>query len=166
MAIAHTLTRAVGTFTVTDNFDDTETCVIGGKTYTVNATVGTADGSVHLGADAEATLKNLAAAINLDITLGETGTAGTDYGTSMVINPYAKATTLTATTLKVESKTTGAVGNLIATTDTHGEGAWGAAVLAGGVGDLDAWATSLLALNQINSEVIQEIRAELTIAAD
>jgi len=165
MAIGHTLTRAVGTLTLTDNFDDTETCTIGGKVYTFNATVGTADGSVDLGTDAEGSLQNLAAAINLDISLGETGTTG-DYGTSMVINPYVQATTLTATTLLVSAKTTGVAGNLIDTTETHGEGSWGAATLASGAGDLDQWATSLLALNQINGEVVAEIRAELTLAAD
>ena len=118
MAINYTLSYATQVLTVTDNFDDTETCTIGGKAYTVNATVGTADGSVHLGDDAEGTLKNLAAAINLDITPG-------------------------------------AAGNLIATTETHGEGSWAAAVLAGGAGDMDGWATVLRDEHQHNSEVIQ-----------
>jgi hypothetical protein len=154
MAINYTLSYATQVLTVTDNFDNTETCTIGGKAYTVNATVGTSDGSVHLGDDAEGTLKNLAAAINLDITIGETATTG-DYGTSMAINPYVRCTGITATTLTVTALSPGAAGNLIATTETHGEGAWGAAVLAGGAGDIDGWATVLRDEHQHNSEVIQ-----------
>ena len=166
MAIDYTLTRAVGTLTLTDNFDDTETCTIGGKAYTFNATVGTDDGSVDLGTDAEGSLQNLKAAINLNPTGGETGVADADYASGMTINAYVTATDISATTLKVEAKTTGACGNLIDTTETHGEGSWGAAVLESGAGDISGWATSLLALNQINSEVVAEIRAELTVASD
>jgi len=166
MAIDYTLTRAVGTFTVTDNFDDTETCIIGGKTYTINGTVGTADGSVHLGSDAEGTLANLAAAIDLDATGGETGVEDADYASGMTINLYVRVVSVSATVLVVTAKTPGVAGNLIDTTDTHGEGAWGAALLEDGAGDLDGWATSLLALNQVNAEIAAEIRTELTLAAD
>jgi hypothetical protein len=122
MAIAYTLTAASGVFTVTDNFDDTETCVVGGKTYTINATVGATDGSVHLGADAEGTLANLAAAINLTPLAGETGVADADYASGMTKNAEVEAISVTATVLTVRALTPGSVGNLIASTDTHGEG--------------------------------------------
>ena len=166
MAINYTLTAAVGVFTVTDNFDDTETLVVGGKTYTINATVGTSDGSVDLGTDAEATLKNLFAAINLDPTGGSTGVADADYASGMTINAEVKATAVTATVLTVAAKTPGSVGNLIASTETHGEGSWGAAVLEGGAGHATGWAESLIDLNQINAQVITEIRDGLTVGLD
>ncbi len=163
MAINYTLSPAVGVFTVTDNFDDTETLVIGGKTYTINATVGASDGSVHLGADAEGTLQNIFAAINLDPTGGETGVEDADYASGMTIHPDVEATAVTATVLTVTCKTPGTAGNFINSTDTHGEGSWGAATLASGAGHVDGWSESLVLLNQINSEVIREIRDALTV---
>lgn len=166
MAIDFTLSPAVGVFTVTDNFDDTETITVGGKAYTINATVGSTDGSVHLGADAEGTLKNIFAAINLDATGGETGVADADFASGMTINAEVKATAVTATVLTVTAKTPGSVGNLIASTETHGEGSWGGAVLAGGAGDVTGWANSLIDLNQINSQVVTEIRDALTVDVD
>lgn len=166
MAINFTIANARAVFTVTDNWDDTETLVIGGKTYTFRATVGTLDGSVHIAADEDGDLLNLAAAVNLDPTAGELGTTG-DYGTSMVINPEVIALVPTATVITFVAKTPGTVGNLIATTDTHGEGTWagGAVVMENGAGDLEGWLTSLFALNQINSEVVSELR-KLTPEAD
>jgi hypothetical protein len=165
MAKSYTLTAATGVFTVSDNFDDTETCVVGGKTYTINATVGATDGSVHLGDDAEGTLANLAAAINLTPLAGETGVADADYASGMTINAEVFCTAVDATTLTVRAYTPGAVGNLIASTDTHGEGSWGAAVLEGGAGHVSGWITNLIALNQIPSEMLTELLAK-TAAAD
>lgn len=165
MAVNHTLVHATGVFTVTDNFDDTETITIAGKVYTINATVGTSDGSVDLGTDAEGTLANLAAAIDLNPTGGETGVADADYASGMTINPDVIVVSVTATVLTVRSKAPGTVGNSLVSTDTHGEGSWGASTLANGAGDLESWLTSLFALNQINSEVSSELR-KLTPEAD
>lgn len=157
MALNYTLTAASGVFTVTDNFDDTETLTVGGKVYTVNATVGTSDGSVHLGADAEGTLANMAAAINLDPTIGETGVEDADYASGMTINAEVKAISVTATVLTVQAKTPGSAGNFIPSTDTHGEGDWGAAVLEDGVGHISGWVDSILDLNQVQSELAYEL---------
>ena len=167
MALNYTLTAATAVLTLTDNFDDTETCVVGGKTYTVNATVGATDGSVDLGTNAEGTLKNLAAAINLTPLLGETGVADADYASGMTINAevYSDPLLLTATVLVVRARTPGTVGNLIVATETHGEGSWDNAVLSGGAGNIEGWVDSLLDLNQINAEVIQEL-LKLTPDAD
>ena len=158
MANSHTFTAATQVLTVTDNFDDTETITIGLKVYTVNATVGTSDGSVDLGTDAEGTLENLYAAINLNATGGETGVADADYASGMTVHPDVVCTGITATTLTITAKMPGTVGNAIITTETHGEGSWDAAVMAGGVGDLTTWALSELDLNQINSDVITDLR--------
>lgn len=165
MAVNSTIAHATSVFTVTDNFDDTETCVIGGKTYTVNATVGTSDGSVDLGTDAEGTLQNLAAAINLDPTGGETGVADADYASGMTIHPDVICTGSTATTLTIKAKTPGTVGNFINTSDTHGEGSWTSTVMANGAGNMEDWLTSLFSLSQINSEVLADLKT-LTPEAD
>ena len=169
MALNYTLTAAVAVFTVTDNFDDTETLVIGGKTYTINATVGASDGSVDLGTNAEGTLKNLCAAVNLTPTGGETGVADADYASGMTINAevYCDVPSLSATVITFRAKTPGSVGNLIATTDTHGEGTWagGAVVMENGAGHTEGWVDSILLLNQPNSELIQEL-LKLTPDAD
>ena len=157
MAFIYTLTAAEGVFTVTDNFDDTETITVGGKVYTINATVGTTDGSVDLGTDAEGTLKNLFAAINLDPTGGETGVADADFASGMTVNPDVFAISVTATVLTVRSIAPGTVGNFIPSTDTHGEGSWGAAVLENGVGDLAGWVNSLIDNSQINAEVLNAL---------
>lgn len=157
MASSYTYSSAISVFTVTDNFDDTETCVIGGKTYTVNATVGSTDGSVNLGADAAATLQNLHAAINLDPTVGETGVDGDDYASGMTIHPDVICTGVTATTLSIKAKTAGTAGNFINTSDTHGEGSWTSTVMASGAGHLDGYLADLFSLNQINSEVKSEL---------
>ena len=167
MALNYTLTAATALLTLTDNFDTTETCVVGGKTYTINDTVGTTDGSVDTGTNAENTLKNLAAAINLQPTGGSTGVADADYASGMTINTevHADIPALTATTMLVRAKTPGTVGNLIVATETHGEGSWDNAVLSGGAGHIEGWADSLMDLNQINAEVIQEL-LKLTPDAD
>lgn len=157
MASGYTLTAALGVFTVTGQPTDTNTIVVGGKTYTWNAVVGTANGSVHLGATAADSIANLHAAINLDITKGETGTAAVDYGSSMTINTEVFVISSTATVLTVQAYTPGTVGNLIASTETHANGSWGAATLASGAGHVSGWMTDMLDVNQVNSEIAAEM---------
>jgi hypothetical protein len=77
MAINTTaLVKASSFITIDADADITEgeTLVIGGKTYTFNATLGSSDGDVQLGAAGAYALSAaaVAAAVNLD------GTAGTD----------------------------------------------------------------------------------------
>lgn len=151
--------HATGTLTSSGVFVDTQTVVVGGKTYTTQTSLTNVDGNVLIGANAAATLQNLYDAINL------TGTAGTQYATAMTANTRVKATAVTATTLVVKALTPGEVGNLIASTETQSNVAWGGAVLASGAGNIDAYITSLLALSQVNSEVITDLR-KLTVAAD
>jgi hypothetical protein len=158
MANAHTLTRATQTLTAAGVFTDTQT-VVCGKTYTTQTTLTNVDGNVFKGADAAAGLQNLFDAINL------TGTPGTQYAAAMTANAHVKATAVTATTLVITALTAGAVGNLIATTETQTNASWGAAVMAGGAGNLNAWALSEIALNQLNSDVLYDLNT-LTVAAD
>lgn len=159
MANAQTIAHATGTLTFTGQPLNTETVVVGGKTYTFQSSLTNVDGNVAIGADAATSIDNLYAAINLG------SGAGTAYAAAMTANTRVKATSETATTLVVKALTAGEVGNLIASTETLTNGSWGAATLASGSGNTDAFVTSLLNLNNINAEVMFELK-KLTVDAD
>lgn len=154
---------ASGVLTFTGNAVDTQTVVIAGKTYTFQDSLTDVDGNVHVGADAAGSIKNLAAAINMDNN-GETGTTGVDYAASMSGQNYVQAF-VTATTLTLKAEAPGSIGNLVTTTETLANASWGAATLENGTGTVDAWLVNLMRMNQINAEVLYEIKA-LTLAAD
>jgi hypothetical protein len=145
------LVRAFGTLTSSGVFTDTQTVVVGGKTYTTQTSLTNVDGNVLIGANAAATLANLKAAINLGAG------AGTVYATAMTENAHVKATTLTATTLKVVSRVPGAIGNLIATTETQTNASWGGAVLASGSGTVAVTFSEILAAGQLAADVYNAI---------
>ena len=167
MALNFTLTASVGTLTLTAQPADTETVTVGGKVYTFQTTLTDSDGNVNIGSTAANSLLNLQAAINFNNAGESAVSAGTDYAASMTINPEVEVTSSTATTMVVTALTPGTVGDLIASTETITTGgAWGAATLASGAGNVDGWAASLLALNQINGEVVTHIRDDLTTTAD
>lgn len=159
MANAITLVHAQGTLTSSGTFTDTQTVVVGGKTYTTQTSLTNVDGNVAIGANAAATLQNLYDAINL------TGTPGTQYAAAMTENSMVEATAVTATTLVVKAKCPGTIGNAIASTETQTNAAWGAATLASGAGDIGQWVESLIALNQVGSELLAELK-KLTPVAD
>lgn len=71
---------------------------------------------------------------NIKKAINASGVAGTDYSTGTYEHPQVYATTNADTTQVVVSKTTGTGGNSIATTETLGNYAWGAATLASGTG--------------------------------
>lgn len=121
---------AGGTLSATANFADTETVVIGSKTYTFQATLTNVDGNVQLGGDLATSIQNLYDAINL------TGTPGTQYAAAMTIHPTVSATGSTGTSLTVTAKLGGTQGNLIATTTTGANASWGGTTLSGGAGDI------------------------------
>lgn len=118
---------ATGTLTLTGNALDTETVVIGSKTYTFQDTLTDVDGNVHIGASASDTLANLIAAIN-----NSGGTPGTDYATSNTIHPDVSATAGTGGTATITAKVAGAAGNDIGTSETLTNGSFGTASLEGG----------------------------------
>jgi len=158
--ITTALVRATATITLDDAGEatDTETIVIGGKTYTFVATVGTADGNVHIGATVADTVANLVAAINLDPTLGETGTEGTDYGSSMTRNSRVWATWVVSTgVITLHAMVPGTIGNLIPlTAGTSGVTVSGA-LLSGGTGIIGDFFDELLGSVQLNSEAIYHL---------
>lgn len=153
MSVNYSLVPATGTLTSTGTFTDTQTVVVGGKTYTTQTSLTNVDGNVLIGANAAATLQNLYDAINL------TGTAGTQYATAMTANTRVRATAVTATTLVVKALTPGEVGNLIASTETQTNASWGAATLASGAGNFDAWVAALEADTEVPSGIVAHLHA-------
>jgi hypothetical protein len=151
---------ASGTLTSSGAFTNTQTVVVGGKTYTTQTTLTNVDGNVAIGANAEETLGNLKAAINL-----EAG-AGTKYAAAMTENELVEAISADATTLVVKAKVPGEIGNLIASTETQTNAAWGAATLAGGTGHIDIALEEILAGAQLNAEVGQILRSLVNHASD
>lgn len=110
------------------------TITIGDVTYTAVLELSETSGATAIANQIrwvtnEATfLDNVKKAINVS------GVAGTDYSTGTTEHPQVYATTNTDTTQVVLSKTVGTAGNSIATTETLGNYAWGAATLASGAG--------------------------------
>lgn len=119
--------KATQTLTASGVFSDGETVTAGDVTYTFKtALTNTVKNEVLIGASAAVSLDNLKAAIN------DSGTEGTNYSTGTVANPQVTATTNTDTTQVVEAYAVGTAGNVIATTETCANAAWGAATLASG----------------------------------
>jgi hypothetical protein len=84
---------------------------------------------VALGASTAEALENLFQAIN------GSGTAGTDYSTSLAAHNQVTAIAFSPTTVVVEAAVPGVQGNSIVTTETGANLAWtGGGALAGGVG--------------------------------
>jgi len=120
--------KASGTLTVvnTQNFADTETVTIDAKTYTFQTALTDVDGNVLIGANADASLANLVAAV----TLG--AGSGTTYAASTTLHPTVTAAPGAADTMTATAKTGGTAGDSIATTETSAQASWGGATLAGG----------------------------------
>jgi len=104
-----------------------ETITIGSKTYTFKTSLSSSN-QVLIGADANATLTNLRAAIN-----GLSG-AGTLYGSGTTANTDITAGSVNtgAHTLPLTAITAGEAGNALATTETSAHLSFGAATLTGG----------------------------------
>ncbi len=129
-----TSTAATGTVTSTTNANpaDAGTIVIGSVTYRFKNTLAQAN-DVKIGADGQATLNNLKAALN-----GSTG-SGSTYGTGTVANPNVTAPNAAAVstdaTLGVQARIGGTVGNGIAFTESATNiTVSGSGTLSGGTG--------------------------------
>lgn len=121
--------KATGVLTTSTNPSDTNTVVVGSRTYTLQSSLTNVDGHVKIGASETATLLNLSRAIN---AVG--GTPGTDYAAATTANPDVESTGSTAHTMSVRALVAGTAGNAFATTDTLAAGGDGfaAATLVGG----------------------------------
>ena len=144
--------NASGTLTFAGQAVAAETVVVGGQTYTWRASLA-ASGDVLIGASAAASAQNLFDAIN------GTGTPGTQYHASTPLNSQVRASAVTATTVVVQSKIGGTIGNLIASTETMTQRSWGGATLAGGSGDQAADLKALLQSSgaQMSAQVAQAL---------
>lgn len=121
--------KATATLTSSGVFQDTETVTIDEVEYTfVDAlsTGPTVAYEVLIGASAAASLDNLKSAVNA------TAGVGTTYSTGTAIHPTVTATTNADDSQVFEAKTLGAAGNLIATTETTANNAFGDTVMVGG----------------------------------
>lgn len=125
---------ATGVLTLADNAANTETVTIDAKVYTFEDELSDVDGNVHVGADADESIDNLIAAIMLGAG------SGTAYAASMTEHPTVTAAVGAGDTMGVTSKTNG--GNSLASTETMGNGSWGAATLTGGTATMVAEAKS------------------------
>lgn len=121
------LVAAVGTLTFTANPLNTETITLGTTTYTFQTVLVDTANNVLIGADADASLNNLRAAINLEAGVS------TLYGNGTVANVEASASDLPGDQLLATAKAPGTGANTDPTTSTVTGGTWSAATLLGGL---------------------------------
>lgn len=145
--------NASQTLTFAGNAVAAETVVIGSVTYTWRASVTTTANEVLVGVSAAASAQNLFDAIN--VTPAQSGVT---YGSLTTQHPQVRASAVTATTVVVQARVPGVIGNLIATTETMTVGSFGAATLASGSGSLDADMRTLLNEAQVNAAVQEVLR--------
>jgi hypothetical protein len=139
--------RAYGVLTSSAAPADTNTVTIGTTVYTFKTalTASTTAFEVLIGADEAASLNNLAAAINLGAG------AGTTYGSLTTVHPEVTAVSDGVHALTVTSKLTSAAHNALDTTETHANGAWGAATLVDAVVPADTLVAQIGAVGYIAS---------------
>lgn len=106
---------------------DTQTVVLGSKTYTFQTVLTNVDGNVKIAATAALSLTNLINAINLNA-----GVVGTDYATAMTVHPTVTAAEAAGDTALITARDTGTGGNSIASTETLTNGSFATATLLGG----------------------------------
>jgi len=102
----------------TANFANLETVTVGGKAYTFQTVLTNVDGNVFIGATAEASLTNLAAAIALG------SGSGTSYAALMSVNGSVTGYLQSSTLMKAEALAVGSTGNTIACTETAANASW------------------------------------------
>lgn len=117
--------QATGTLTLTGIPIDTETVIIGAKTYTFRTVLTVADGDVLIGGSPGAAISNLFAAI----TLG--AGAGTVYAAATTAHPTVAAAVPVGLTMLVLALVGGPGGNSIPTTETLTNGSFGGLTLSG-----------------------------------
>jgi len=150
--------RATGTLTTTGVFSNGETVTIGAKLYTFQTVLTNADGNVLIGADATASLFNLASAINL------AAGSGTLYAAATTANTDVYATS-GASTLSLFALNAGTAGNTIATTETATNASFGAATLTGGSDTANFVILPTLALPSNTTAAVGAVTTRGTVAA-
>lgn len=119
--------KAQGTLTSDGtNVADGDQVAVGGKTYTFKTTLTPTAGEVLIGADAEESLENLAAAVNND------GDNGTQYQVENQNFKVSAGAVVSGTQLPVTALTVGEEGNDIESTETSDHLSWGGVTLTNG----------------------------------
>ena len=121
--------QATQTLTSSGAYADTETVTIGSRTYTYRTPFVDAANNIDASGTIAQTHENLRRAINGD------GVAGTNYGTGTAVHADVTASD-GATTNVITAIKGGTQGNVIVTTETGINLAFGAATLTGGAGDV------------------------------
>ena len=168
MATTQTLTlgTAATAFSFAGQPSDADTITIGDKVYQFKNTTAAAY-DVKIGASLDATLANIAAAVNASGT-GD----GTDYHAGTAQNPYFSASAdTTDDDIDLTARFAGAWVNGIALAKSGANitagGANFAAISGGtdGAGRIDTHIDDIIDLCQVNAEVLTELR-KITAAAD
>lgn len=102
------------------------------KITTGSVDTGTPDGTVANPWLVAQSLTVIATYTQLYNAMNDTGEPGVDYSTALEPHPTVQAYSATATGLRVKARDEGVVGNVIPTTETGANLAWGAATLVGG----------------------------------
>lgn len=121
---------ATGTLTVTGNFSNNETVLVGDKNYTFKSNANfnaTTSNEVLLGGSAADSLQNLYDAINRN---GDT--RGSSYSYNTTANGEVTATGIDATTITVTARVLGTDANSVPTTEAADNASWGGSTLSGG----------------------------------
>lgn len=114
-------------------FTDTQTIVIAGVTFTTVASIGTTPGNVLIGANAAATIVNLAALINSPSTTTSTGVALSTENANKIksqLQITATATSATVLTLTTGNRSTFTV------SETQTNAAWTTLTVSPGIGSI------------------------------
>lgn len=125
---------ASAVLTFTGVVSNNQTVTLGSKVYTFQTTLTNVDGNVLIGANAQASINNLTAAINLSAG------AGTTYAVATTAHPLgltAVATSATVCTISAPQNL-GAEGNAIVSTETITNATFAAGTFQGGVSNVIA----------------------------
>jgi hypothetical protein len=152
-------TFASATITGSSNAQAGDTLVfITGVTYTFRVTIGSTANEVKIGGSVSQTLQNLADAIN-----AEPSKSGITYGSGTVFNPEVRAFyTSPQTTLRIQSRVPGVVGNRISYSNVPGSRIVGAGSLSSGAGALDADLLGNVQTMQIPASILEVFMRILT----
>jgi hypothetical protein len=131
-------TPATAVLTLSGQPLDTQTVVIGNKTYTFQSVLTNVNGNVLIGADAAASLDNLKAAVNLSAGAGTLYAAATTAHTQVTATANTDTTQTFSATILAATDGNAAVQNALASTETLTNGAFGAATFTGAVDNYDA----------------------------
>lgn len=126
-----TPTKPEITLTMTDVFLNTQTVVLGSRTYTFQDTLTDVDGNIHIGATLAETLQTFLEAVNLS------GGGIPDYADAMTIHADVVAVSVTATTITFRGDVAGISQNTLTSTETQTNGSFPGATFASGTPGVD-----------------------------